>query len=115
MTPTLASFWRVADGKIVGVGTNIASPPDAQVVDGSGDTLLLGLIDSHVHAWVHDVLEMGLVMGVTTELDMYMRWEEALKWRAEEAKGAADIADFRTAGLPLPSPEATAPRPICHR
>src|SRR5216683_6636607 len=96
-----ANSVAVADGKIVGVGTNVASPPDAQVVDGSGDTLLPGLIDSHVHAWVRDVLEMGLVMGVTTELDMYMRWEEALKWRAEESKGATDIADFRTAGTAI--------------
>ena len=96
-----ANSIAVAHGKIVGVGTNVASPPDAQVVDGSGDTLLPGLIDSHVHAWVRDVLEMGLIMGVTTELDMYMRWEEALKWRAEESKGAADIADFRTAGTAI--------------
>jgi hypothetical protein len=92
-----ANSVAVADGKIIGVGTNLASSPDAQVVNGSGDTLLPGLIDSHVHAWNRDVLEMGLVMGVTTELDMYMRWEEALEWRAEESKGAADIADFRTA------------------
>jgi len=96
-----ANSIAVAHGKIVGVGTNVASPPDAQVVDGSGDTLLPGLIDSHVHAWVRDVLEMGLVMGVTTELDMYMRWEDSLKWRAEESKGAADIADFRTAGTAI--------------
>src|SRR5260370_18615905 len=96
-----ANSVAVAEGKIVGVGTNVASPPDAQVVDGSGDTLLPGLIDSHVHAWNRDVLEMGLVMGVTTELDMHMRWEEALRWRAEESKGGADIADFRTAGTAI--------------
>jgi len=75
--------------------------PIAQVIDGSGDTLLPGLIDSHVHAWIREVLEMGLVMGVTTELDMYMRWEDALKWRAEESKGASDIADFRTGGTAI--------------
>lgn len=92
-----ANSVAVADGKIVAVGTNVASTPDAQVIDGSGDTLLPGLIDSHVHAWIREVLEMGLVMGVTTELDMYMRWNDALEWRAEESKGASDIADFRTA------------------
>ncbi|HSU90890.1 MAG TPA: hypothetical protein VLI44_05550, partial [Sporolactobacillaceae bacterium] len=96
-----ANSVAIADGKIVSVGTNVVSLPDAQVVDGSGDTLLPGLIDSHVHAWNRDVLEMGLVMGVTTELDMYMRWQEALKWKAEESKGAADIADFRTAGTAI--------------
>jgi hypothetical protein len=41
---------------------------------------------------------MGLVTGVTTELDMYMRWDQAQAWKKEEAKGAFDIADFRTAG-----------------
>src|ERR1700691_4739129 len=96
-----ANSVAVADGKIVAVGTNVASAPNAQVIDGSGDTLLPGLIDSHVHAWVREVLGMGLVMGVTTELDMYMRWEDALKWRAEESKGASDIADFRTAGTAI--------------
>jgi imidazolonepropionase-like amidohydrolase len=96
-----ANSVAVEDGKIVAVGTNIASPLDAQVIDGSGDTLLPGLIDSHVHAWIREVLEMGLVMGVTTELDMYMRWEDALKWRAEESNGASDIADFRTAGTAI--------------
>jgi imidazolonepropionase-like amidohydrolase len=96
-----ANSVAVADGKIVGVGTDVASPRGAQVIDGSGDTLLPGLIDSHVHAWTRDVLEMGLVMGVTTELDMYMRWDDALKWRAEESKGAGDIADFRTAGTAI--------------
>ena len=96
-----ANSVLVADGKIVAVGTNVASSPGAAVIDGTGDTLLPGLIDSHVHAWIREVLEMGLVMGVTTELDMYMRWEQAQKWRAEESKGAADIADFRTAGTAI--------------
>src|ERR1700733_10207350 len=47
----------VADGKITAVGSNIKAPSDAQVVDGTGDTLLPGLIDSHVHVWTRDVLE----------------------------------------------------------
>jgi imidazolonepropionase-like amidohydrolase len=93
-----ANSVAVANGKIAAVGTNLARPPDAEVIDGSGDTLLPGLIDSHVHIWVRQVLEMGLIMGVTTELDMYMRWEDAQRWKKEEAEGATDIADFRTAG-----------------
>ena len=91
----------VADGKIAAVGTDVVAPPEAQIIDGPGDTLLPGLIDAHVHAWNREVLEMGLVMGVTTELDMYMRWNDALTWRAEESKGAPDIADFHTAGTAI--------------
>ena len=96
-----ANSVAVLDGKIVAVGNNVTSPPAAQVIDGTGDTLLPGLIDAHVHAWVREVLEMGLMMGVTTELDMYMDWETAQKWKVEEAKGAFDIADFRTAGTAI--------------
>lgn len=96
-----ADSVAVADGKIIAVGTNIAAPPGAQVIDGTGDTLLPGLMDSHVHAWVRDVLEMGLMMGVTTELDMFMRWENAKQWREDESRGAFDAADFRTAGTAI--------------
>ena len=88
----------VANGRITAVGTDLNRPHDAEIVDGTGDTLLPGLIDSHVHVWIRDVLRMGLIMGTTTELDMYMRWEDAQRWKQEEAKGAFDIADFRTAG-----------------
>jgi len=94
----------VADGKIAAVASNVQIPPDAQVIDGTGDTLLPGLIDSHVHIWTRDVLASGLAFGVTTELDMFMRWREAKAWKQEEAKGANDIADFRTAGTCITSP-----------
>jgi len=91
----------VVDGKIAAVGNDIATPPSAQIIDATGDTLLPGLIDSHVHIWLRDLLRMGLVTGVTTELDMYMRWEEAQRWKEEESRGAYDIADFRSAGTAI--------------
>lgn len=40
------------------------------IVEGSGKTLLSGLIDSHTHI-CGDALAQGLVFGVTTELDMF--------------------------------------------
>ncbi|MGO9602886.1 MAG: amidohydrolase family protein [Candidatus Binataceae bacterium] len=88
----------VVDGKIAQVGTKLKAPPGAEVIDGTGDTLLPGLIDSHVHLWTRDVLRLGLAMGATTQLDMYMRWNEAQLWKEQESKGAVDISDFRTAG-----------------
>jgi imidazolonepropionase-like amidohydrolase len=94
----------VTDGKIAAVGSNTQAPSGAQVVDGFGDTLLPGLIDSHVHIWTRDVLALALAFGVTTELDMFMRWREAKNWKEQESKGTFDIADFRTAGTCVTSP-----------
>ena len=111
-----ANSIAIADGKIIAVGTNVPSPPDAQVIDGTGDTLLPGLIDSHVHAWIRDVLKMDLVMGITTDLDMYMWWQNIAPWREQEAQGAPDVADFRTAGSAIFVSGGHGPSsPICRR
>lgn len=50
------------------------------------------------------MLASALAFGVTTELDMFMRWREAKRWKEQESKGAFDIADFRTAGTCVTSP-----------
>jgi len=39
----------MADGKIVAVGSAIAAPDDAVIIDGSGRTLTPGIIDVHTH------------------------------------------------------------------
>ena len=94
----------VADGKIVAIGNKVSVPRGAEVIDGNGDTLLPRLIDSHVHIWIRPVLERSLAFGVTTVLDMFMRPGDARAFRKEEAVGAPDIADFRTAGTCVTSP-----------
>ena len=94
----------VTDGKIAAVGSYAQAPSGARVIDATGDTLMPGLIDSHVHIWNRDVLASALAFGVTTELDMFMRWREAKGWKEQESKGAFDIADFRTAGTCVTSP-----------
>jgi len=89
----------VADGRIVAVGREVAAPLNATMFDGSGDTLLPGLFNSHVHMWSpENVLGSGLAFGVTTELDMYSWWRLDKAWREREDKGDYTIADFRTAG-----------------
>src|SRR5262245_41752747 len=40
------------DGKIAGVGTDLAAPADAIVVDGTGKFVTPGLIDTHSHIGV---------------------------------------------------------------
>jgi imidazolonepropionase-like amidohydrolase len=97
----------VRDGVIAQVGdANLAVPAGAQVVDGSGRTLLPGLIDSHVHLSddTENDLRQSLALGVTTDLDMWnggARFERIKQLRAADAP---DVADVRTAGTGATAP-----------
>ena len=57
-------------GLIIAAGPNAKIPDGAEIIDGSGKTLVPGLIDSHTHAF-GNALERALRFGVTTELDMF--------------------------------------------
>jgi imidazolonepropionase-like amidohydrolase/ABC-type multidrug transport system permease subunit len=95
----------VQDGKIAAVGAGLAAPPGAQAIDGSGDTLLPGFIDAHVHVMARDSLRQSLVFGVTTDLDMFMDWHLAEEIRKEQAAGQdLDLADLRSAGTLATAP-----------
>ena len=84
--------------RIAAVGADVLPPRGAEIVDGSGQTVLPGLIDSHDHAW-GDALKRALVFGVTTELDMFTDPSFARQMREEQAKtGAPDRADLYSAG-----------------
>ena len=86
------------------IGVGLKPPVGAKVIDGTGDTLLPGLIDSHVHIWNRDELRQALMFGNTTVLDMFMWWQMAREWEQEEAQGVPDLADFRTAGFCFATP-----------
>src|SRR5262245_61382933 len=60
----------VKDGRIASVGADVQAPPATQTIDGAGQTLLPGLIDSHTHSF-GNALERALMFGVTTSLDMF--------------------------------------------
>lgn len=60
------------EGKIERMGRSIAAPQEAEIVDGTGKTLLPGLIDAHTHVFFPQHLERALIFGVCTELDMFM-------------------------------------------
>lgn len=93
---------RVFDGQrdlgvtdVVVDGTTIASvggpaPDGAAVVDGSGATLLPGLIDAHVHT-NKDSLALALRFGVTTELEMQGYWTPEQRTEVNEDDTVADV------------------------
>ncbi len=60
----------IEDGKIKSVGKTAAPPDGAEIIDGTGHTLLPGLIDSHTHA-CGAALKQAVMFGVTAELDMF--------------------------------------------
>jgi imidazolonepropionase-like amidohydrolase len=93
----------VRDGKIEAIGG--AAPSGLQEIDGTGRTLLPGLIDAHTHVF-GDALVRALQFGVTTELDMFTDHSLARTLRAEQARteGAPGRADLRSAGTLITAP-----------
>lgn len=73
-------------------------PENARIIDGTGKTLLPGLIDAHTHVF-GTALERALRFGVTTELDMFTSVGTLRQQKAEQAAGnVATRADIFSAG-----------------
>lgn len=102
-TTDQSDIW-VSDGKIKAVGKALKVPSSVRALDGSGDTLLPGLIDAHTHAW-GDALKEAEIFGVTTELDMFTD----VKYMQQEKKQQADGKDLDLADLLSAGTLATAP------
>lgn len=85
-------------GKIADVDYRGAPTADMKVVDGTGKTLLPGLIDSHVHAFQGQ--DDALLFGVTTQLDMFSAPVSTKAIRARMASGTnSKAADIFTSGI----------------
>lgn len=94
----------VIDGRIRAVGAKFDAPKDFPTIDGSGKTVLPGLIDAHTHSW-GDAARDALRFGVTTELDMMgdaTRLPALKTRRASLAK--TDEADLWSAGAAVTAP-----------
>lgn len=88
----------VRDGLIAEVGAKVKVPDGVPVLDGAGQTLLPGLIDSHVHSW-GDARGDALRFGVTTELDMFTDYHLlAAAKRERESRAKTTQADLWSAG-----------------
>ena len=94
----------IEGGKIKSVGKTVAPPDGAEIIDGTGHTLLPGLIDSHTHAY-GAALKQAVMFGVTAELDMFSDHRTAAQMRKEQSEGkGADRADLFSAGTLVTAP-----------
>ena len=85
-------------GVITAVGADAIPPPGAEIIDGTGRTLIPGLIDAHTHTRRRAELETALAFGVTTRLHMYTLPAFADEMRREQiATGAGARADLYSA------------------
>jgi imidazolonepropionase-like amidohydrolase len=95
----------VEGGVIRSVAASIPRPAGADVIDGSGKTLLPGLIDAHTHTIVATLLQQAPVFGVTTDLDMFTDPATAAGIEKQQREGKLpDYADLRSAGYLATAP-----------
>jgi imidazolonepropionase-like amidohydrolase len=97
----------VKDGVIAEVGdADLRSPRGVTTVDGSGRTLLPGLIDAHVHISqnVDANLKQAISLGVTTVLDMWNAGPRYERMKAVRSSDLPDMADVRSAGQGATAP-----------
>jgi imidazolonepropionase-like amidohydrolase len=94
----------VRDGRIASVGRR-RLPLGLPVIDGSGRTLLPGLIDAHVHVPNAGALRDSARFGVTTVLDMLTSLDVVHAHRGQrESLERTALADLWSAGWPATSP-----------
>ena len=93
------------DGLITAVGAKASIPSGCRVIDGTGKTLLPGLIDAHVHVWDMQSLRQCLVFGVTSVVDMFTSVPFMNEVKKRQAEGRAQDMAFMIS----PGTLATAP------
>ena len=104
----------VTGGLIREIGGDLASWGQLPVIDGTGLTLVPGLIDAHTHVRDAEELRQALRFGVTTMLDMgateVLPPQQLFALRAA-ARITTDMSDLRAAGYMAVPPAAGFPTP----
>lgn len=94
----------VIDGRVVAVGASVKTPEGVHEIDGSGKTVLPGLIDAHAHSW-GEAQSDALRFGVTAELDMLGDWNRLPEIkRQRESLARTQLADLWSAGAAVTAP-----------
>jgi imidazolonepropionase-like amidohydrolase len=101
-----ADVW-IDNGRIRAVGPALDVPAAIRSIDATGQTLVPGLMDAHVHTMGSvEFLASALALGVTTEVDMGAAPEFALKIKREQAAGRLlELADLRSSGTQPTAPD----------
>ena len=95
----------VRGDRIVELGAGASIPSDLDVFDGTGKTLLPGLIDAHAHVWTEADLAQAAIFGTTTVLDMgTCSPAGAVRLRNAAGQPGSSWADLRTAGFLVTTP-----------
>lgn len=105
VTVTAPVTVEIKAGQVLRITADLPTSDAHEQVDGTGMTLLPGLIDAHAHIDGADALRQALAFGVTTELDMFAapNLTAPLRKLAAGHQGH-DLADFRSAGILVTAP-----------
>lgn len=98
----------VEGGKISRMGGPETQPPNTEIIDGRGRTLLPGLFDAHLHVPANPEVALNQLasFGITTVLDMSGGGEKLKRIKAIEAEDPANLADVRGAGFIAIAPDS---------
>ena len=80
---------QIEDGKVSAIGLDILPATDSEMIEGTGKTLVPGLIDCHSHVWFKSQLDQAAVFGVTTEMDMMSSPGAMMMLRSRQKRGKA--------------------------
>jgi hypothetical protein len=100
----------IRDGRIATLGRHAETrlPKNARVVDASGEFLIPGLWDMHVHEWNKEAFfPLFIANGVIGVRDMFSPLAQIKKWRAEVEAGTTIGPRIFAAGILVDGPNPT--------